>query len=353
MTKKTMTNSTGPLPVLVIGGTGTISASLVRLLSSRGTDVYVLNRGTNARHRDLPDAVVSLTADIADPKTIQSAIGDLEFQSVVNFLSFDASDARRAVDIFGGRTAQYIHISTASMYHKPILQVPITESNARQNRFLSYARDKIEVEDLLMDAYSRDDFPTTIVRPSHTYDTASPPLPGGWTVFDRIERGAEMVVHGDGTSLWTLTHAADLAVGLAGLVGNARAIGEAFHITSDDVYTWDQIYALVADSLGVQAHLVHATSESFVAAAPEWGWSELFLGDLGHSAIFDNSKIKRYVPDFSPKRTFVRSVVEMAQWRRENPSLAAGEPLAESVYDRMAKGYHASRAIFEDLGGSA
>ena len=235
------------------------------------------------------------------------------------------------------------------MYRKPILQVPLVESNVRENRFLQYAREKIAAEDVFLNAHRHDGFPVTIVRPSHTYDEASPPLPGGWTVFSRIERGADIVVHGDGTSLWTLTHAADLATGLVGLLANHRAIGEAFHITSDDVYTWDQIYSLVGDSLGIPAKLVHVPSEYFPLAAPDWMWSELIVGDLSHSAVFDTSKIRRYVPDYAPRRTFARTVIEMARLRQENPGTTPADAASDAVMDRLASGYHEARAVFEQL----
>ncbi|TFC39863.1 NAD-dependent epimerase/dehydratase family protein [Cryobacterium sp. TMT2-14] len=344
-----MTMTATPRKILYIGGTGTISTSSVHLSVAQGMQVFVLNRGHNARGRQLPGSVTWLIGDITDRDSVTAALGGLRFDVVVNFLCFNAADAAQAIEIFRDRTRHYVHISTASMYRKPILQVPIVESNLRQNGLLRYAREKIAAEDTLMRAHVNDGFPVTIVRPSHTYDEANPPLAGGWTVFDRIERGAEIVVHGDGTSLWTLTHAADLAQGLVGLLGNQRAIGEAFHITSDDVYTWDQIYSLVGASLGVPAKLVHVPSEFFPVAAPDWGWSELFVGDLGHSAIFDTSKIRRYVPGYAPSRTFVETVVEMARWRSGHPAEAAGDPTAEAVIDRMALGYHEARTIFERL----
>lgn len=344
-----MTTTITPLKVLYIGGTGTISASSVRLSVALGMQVYVLNRGRNAGGRRLPDSVTFLTGDITDRDSVVAALADVRFDVVVNFLCFNADDATRAIEIFRGRTRHYVHISTASMYRKPILQIPSVESNLRQNNFLPYAREKIAAEDVLMRAHLDEQFPVTVVRPSHTYDEASPPLAGGWTIFDRIERGDEIVVHGDGTSLWTLTHAADFAQGLVGLLGNQRALGEAFHITSNDVYTWDQIYALVGDALGVRAKLVHVPSEFFVLAAPDWGWSDLIVGDLSHSAIFDTSKIRRYVPGYAPGRTFVQTVIEMARWRNEHPAEAAGDPAVEAVIDRMARGYHDARKVFERL----
>lgn len=343
-----MSTST-PLKVLFIGGTGTISASSVRLAAEQGMNIFVLNRGNNTRGRDLPDSVTWLTGDITRPDSVLEAIGSLEFDSVINFLSYNSDDAARAVTLFAGRTKQYIHISTASMYHKPILQVPIVESNLRANAYLEYARKKIDAENTLMDANRESGFPVTIVRPSHTYDEASPPLAGGWTVIDRIARGAEVVVHGDGTSLWTITHAADLAVGLVGLIGNPRAIGEDFNITSSDVYVWDQIIDIVAEALGTTARIVHIPSEFFPLAAPDWGWSELMVGDLSHSAIFDTSKIRRYVPAFEPTHTFHRSVHGILEWRADHPAESAVEPAVDDVFERLVKGYHESRKLFEAL----
>src|SRR3712207_4249105 len=173
-----------------------------------------------------------------------------------------------------------------------------------------------------------------------SYDDANPPLPGGWTVFDRIARGDEMVVHGDGTSLWTLTHAEDFAQGFVGLLGNPRAIGEAFHITSDETYTWDQIYTIVAGALGVEAKLVHVPSEMISVAAPDWFWSELLIGDLAHSAVFDNSKLRRYVPSYSPRLTFHRAVLRMVEWRKANPDRTKADPATDAIFDRLVDGYH-------------
>jgi len=236
------------------------------------------------------------------------------------------------------------------LYRKPILQWPIVESNLRQNPFVSYSRDKIAAEDELMRACVQSGFPVTIVRPSHTYDEASPPLPGDWTAIDRLARGAEVIVPGDGTSLWTLTHAADFAQGLAGLVGNPRAVGEVFHITSDDVYTWDQIYTIVAGALGVEPRIVHIPSEHILAGAPDWFWSELIIGDLSHSAVFDNSKVRKYVPDFAPRRTFHAAAADMVRWRAEHAEDCRPAAGVDAVMDRLVGGYHSAREVFTALG---
>ncbi|HEY3732588.1 MAG TPA: NAD-dependent epimerase/dehydratase family protein [Streptosporangiaceae bacterium] len=348
-----MTQPQRDLSVLFIGGTGTISASCVRRSVAAGMSVYVLNRGNNVRQRSLPDSVTWLQADIRDSASVRKAICDMEFGAVANFLSYNAADAAEAVELFGGRTRQYVHISTASLYRKPVLQWPIVESNLRLNPFVSYSRDKIAAEDELMRACVTTGFPVTIVRPSHTYDEASPPIPGDWTVLDRLARGAEVIAPGDGTSLWTLTHADDFAQGLVGLLGNPRAIGEVFHITSDDVYTWDQIYSIVADALGVEARIVHIPSEDILAAAPDWFWSELIIGDLSHSAVFDNSKIRQFVPDFAPRLTFHAAAADLVRWRAEHASDCRPAAAVDAVMDRLVGGHHAARDIFTALGAAA
>jgi nucleoside-diphosphate-sugar epimerase len=308
-----------------------------------------LNRGRNSSLRELPEAVTWLTADVADDASLVGALRGLRFDAVVNFLSYDADDARRFVSLFGGRTDQYVHISSASVYGKPVLQVPLVESTPTHNRFLAYARAKLRAEQELQRAYAEEGFPVTVVRPSHTYDEAGPPLPGGWTVVDRLARGAEIPVHGDGTSLWTLTHAEDFALGLVGLLGNPRAIGETFHITGDDVYTWDQIYTIVGKALGVEAKLVHVPSELFPVVAPDWFWSDLLLGDLAHSAVFDNSKIRRFVPSFVPKLTFHRGALRMVQWRQSHLAQTRGDPATDAVLERVVAAYHAGRTAFAAL----
>ena len=341
---------TAPLDVLYIGGTGTISASCVRRSVAAGMRVVVLNRGRNTSERDLPDDVTWLHGDVTDPAGLAEALGDRRFDAVVNFLSYTAQDAERMVEVFTGRTAQYVHISSASVYGKPVLQWPIVESAQLHNRFTAYSRDKLEAERALFRAHAERGFPVTVIRPAHTYDDAHPPLPGAWTMVDRIARGDEVVVHGDGTSLWTLTHADDLAQGLVGLLGNPRAVGEAFHITSDDVYTWDGIYTIIAEALGVEARLVHVPSDLITVGAPDWFWTELIAGDLSHSAVLDNAKIRRYVPSYAPVLTFHRAVRRMLAWRAEHPAQTAPDPATDAILDRLVKGYHAAEKAFAALG---
>ncbi|HEY0247077.1 MAG TPA: NAD-dependent epimerase/dehydratase family protein [Gryllotalpicola sp.] len=337
------------LRVLFVGGTGTISASSVRLAAASGMAVSVLNRGTSPVGRALPAEVEWLTGDVTDDASVRSALGDRSFDAVVNFLSYDEDDVARMVALFGERTRQYVHISSGSIYAKPVLSTPITESTPTgPNPPLPYATAKWRAEQALLRAHHEQGFPVTIIRPSHTYDDANPPLPGGWTVIDRIARGVEIPVHGDGTSLWTLTHAEDFAQGLVGLLGSDRAIGETFHITGDDVLAWDQIYTLFATALGVEPKLVHVASELYPVVAPEWFWSGEFVGDLGHSAVFDNSKIRRFVPGFAPRLTFERAVRRMLDWRAAHPDTARGDAETEEVLDRVVDAYHAARQAFAD-----
>jgi nucleoside-diphosphate-sugar epimerase len=267
--------------------------------------VFVLNAATTARSARLPDGVTWLTGDVTDDASLLAAIGDQRFDAVVNFLSYDADDVRRMVAMFGSRIRQYVHISSGSIYAKPVQQSPITESTPiAPNPVLEYATAKWRAELALQKARTEQGFPVTIVRPSHTYDDANPPVPGGWTVVDRIARGAEIPVHGDGTSLWTLTHAEDFAQGLVGLLGNPRSIGEVFNITGDDVYTWDQIYTILADALGVRPSSC-TWPRAAPVVAPDWFWSGEVLGTSATGVRHQQDPA--VVPGFAPKLTFHRA----------------------------------------------
>ncbi|GIH21742.1 hypothetical protein Aph01nite_00520 [Acrocarpospora phusangensis] len=337
------------MKVLYIGGTGTISSSCVAESVRQGQDVYVLNRGRTSSRRPLPEGVTTITGDVQDPESVRAALDGRTFDSVVNFLSYGAKDAEAAVDLLDGRVGQYVHISSASIYHKPVRQWPVTESTTRRNPYLAYARDKIAAEDTLRRAYEERDFPVTVVRPSHTYDDANPPLPGDWTAWDRIARGDELVVPGDGTSLWTLTHARDLAVGLVGLIGNWQAIGEDFHITSDESLTWDEIYGIIGRTAGAPARLLHLPSEFLPRVAPDWFWSDLIVGDLAHTAVFDNSKIKRFVPAFRPATTWSEGARRLHAWRAAHPEQTRPDPATDAVLGRLVEGHRAAAAALTAL----
>jgi nucleoside-diphosphate-sugar epimerase len=330
--------------VLYIGGTGTISWSCVAESVRQGLDVHVLNRGLTSSRGPLPDGVTAVTGDIRDTQSVHAVVRATEFDCVINFLSMTAADASVAIDLLAGLTRQYIHISSASIYHKPVRRTPIVESTTRHNPFLAYAREKIAAEDVLLRAYEERRFPVTIVRPSHTYDDAHPPLPGDWTSWDRVARGDAVVVPGDGTSLWTLTHAEDFAVGLVGLIGNWQAIGEDFHITSEEALPWDQIYGIVAEVSGTVPRLLHLPADFFPLIAPEWPWSDLILGDLAHTAVFDNTKIKRYVPAFRPTITWSAGARRLLSWRRDHLDETTGDRDTDRILGRLVSAHQAAVA---------
>ncbi|KQQ07602.1 SDR family oxidoreductase [Rathayibacter sp. Leaf296] len=324
------------LSVLFIGGTGIISAEAVRRSLAVGHDVTVLNRGRTSI-RPLPEGVRTLTADVRDSASMRDALGDERFDVVVEFAAFTPEHVQQDVDLFSGRTGQYVFISSASAYQKPPARVPVTESTPLRNPFWTYSQDKIACEDLLVAEYRRSGFPVTIVRPSHTYDRTALPVDGGWTVIDRMRRGLEVVVPGDGTSLWTLTHSRDVAVGLVGLFGAAAAIGEAFHITGDETPTWDRIHQDLAAAAGVEARIVHVASDAIAAADPELGAG--ILGDKAHSMVFDNAKVRSLVPAFSPAVRFSDGAREIVEWYDADPSRRVVDERRNALFDSLIEAY--------------
>jgi len=304
------------MKVLFIGGTGIISSACTRLAAERGVELYVMNRGQS--RRPIPDEVTRLIGDIRDPKSARNAIGKLEFDAVVDWVAFTPEHVEADLALFRGRTAQYIFISSASAYQTPPTSLPVTESTILDNPVWQYSRDKIACEERLVRAYREEQFPSTIVRPSHTYDCTLLPPHGGWTVIDRMRRGEPVVVHGDGSSVWTLTHHRDFAKGLVGLLGRDDTVGESFHITSDEWLTWDRIHIILASAAGTEAEIVHVPSEIIHSYDSEWG--ESLLGDKTHSMIFDNTKIKRFVPDFAAKIPFSQGAEEIITWYDADPA---------------------------------
>ncbi len=299
------------LTALFIGGNGTISSAVSALAVERGVDLTLLNRGTDSTRPPIEGA-----RHIAGDADNLPALGD--YDVVVNWRSFLSSAVEKDVAYFTGKTAQYVYISSASAYQKPVARLPITESTPLRNDFWQYSRDKIASEDVLVAAYRSAGFPATIVRPSHTYDRTAIVLEGGWTQLDRLRRGEPVVVHGDGTSLWTLTHNTDFARAFVGLLGNPRTIGEAYTITSDELLTWDAIASLYASALGTTAEIVHVASETIARSIPEWGPG--LLGDKAHSVIFDNAKIKALVPDYTAVVPFWKGARETVEWYLAEPS---------------------------------
>jgi len=322
-----------PLSILFIGGTGTISSAASARALEEGHEVTLLNRGQSILRPAAVGAEV-LVADVRDPASLKSALGDREFDVVVDMVAFTPGHVAQDIDLFTGRVGQYVFVSSASAYQKPPLRLPVTESTALRNPYWQYSRDKIACEDLLVSEYRARGFPATIVRPSHTYDRTSVPLNGGWTAIDRMRRGAPVVLHDHGASLWALTHARDFAVGFVGLLGNPHTIGSAIHITSDELLSWTQITHLLADAAGVEPNIVHVTSEAIAAADPDMGAGH--LGDRSHSMIFDNSLVKSLVPAFGPKIGFAEGAREIIDWYDAHPEQQVVDPALDALFDRLA-----------------
>lgn len=284
------------MKILFLGGTGFISTAVSRLALAKGWELFLLNRGK--RHAN-PEGCQSLVVDIGRPQDVRAAVGDTVFDVIVDWIAYTPQDIERDLALFRGRVKQYVFISSASAYQKPPLHYLVTESTPLQNPHWEYSRNKIACEERLMRAFREEGFPVTIVRPSLTYDPQLPIALGGWgcyTLCDRLKKGRPIIVHGDGSSLWVVTHAEDFGRGLLGLFGNPGALGHAFHITLDEVLTWNQVYLTIADALGVEAKIVHIPSDFIVKVAPPL--TGTLLGDKSWSAVFDNTKIKTWVPGY-------------------------------------------------------
>ena len=304
------------MKVLFIGGTGIISSGCAPLAVEKGIDLYLLNRGQTTR--PVPKGAHVLKGDIRDINSAKKALGDMKFDVVVNWVAYSPEHIETDLKLFKGRTSQYIFISSASAYQTPPVRLPVTESTPLYNPYWDYSQGKIDCEDRLMKAYREENFPITIVRPSHTYDWTALPFEGGFTVVDRMRKGKKVIVHGDGSSLWVLTHHKDFAKGFVGLLGNSHAIGEAFTITSDELLTWNQIFEITAGAAGSEAQIIHIPSDVIAKFNPSWGAG--LLGDKTHSMIFDNSKIKSIVLDFSATIPYSLGVKEIIAWYDADPS---------------------------------
>jgi nucleoside-diphosphate-sugar epimerase len=324
------------LRVLFIGGTGIISTACSREALRQGMRVAVLNRG-ETQHRPVPDGVEVLRADVRDADAVRAALGSREFDVVANFLNFTPDQVQQDLDLFAGRTWQYVFISSASAYQTPPTHLPVTESTPLRNPYWEYSRNKIACEDLLVRAYREHGFPMTIVRPSHTYDPTLVPFDGGWTVVERMRQGREVVVPGDGNSLWTLTHHEDFARAFVGLLGRHAAIGEAFHITSDEALTWNEIYTAMADAAGVEPRLVHITSDAIAAADPDVGAG--LLGDKSISMVFDNSKVKGLVPGWAAQVPFRHGAREIVDWHDEEDARRVVDGRLDALFDALIAAY--------------
>jgi nucleoside-diphosphate-sugar epimerase len=314
------------MTVLFLGGTGTISTACAALAVQRGLDLTLVTRG---RHDDrAPAGAEVLHADVRDPARLGDVLGDRTFDAVVDWSAYEPAHVEDDLRLFRGRTGQYVFISSASAYQTPPRSLPVTEDTPLDNPVWGYSQAKTACEKRLWAA--RDDgMPVTVVRPSHTYAPWTPPFRGRYTVLDRLQRGAPVLVHGDGLSLWTLTHHRDFATGFVGLLGNDDALGRAVHITSDEVLTWDAIVGALADALGVEPHVVHVPSDQVAKADADWGDS--LLGDKAHARVFDNALVKSLVPDFEARIPWAEGAREMAAWFEAHPEAR----VVDEEYDRM------------------
>lgn len=325
------------MKVLFIGGTGNISTEASKLAISQGVDLYLLNRGSSGVN--IPGAK-TIIGDIYNFEEVKRALKDHAWDVVVNWIAFIPGHITTDLELFRGKTKQYIFISSASVYQKPPSYHIITESTPLYNPYWAYSRDKIDCENVLMKAYQEEDFPVTIVRPSHTYDKTIPLTIGGWTEYtaiDRMKKGQKVIIQGDGTSLWTVTHSSDFAKGFNGLLGNQRAIGHPVHITSDEVLTWNQIYQTVADAVGVELNAVHIASDFISSVIP--GEKDGLWGDKSHCAIFDNSKIKNLVPGFTATLPFSEGIKRTLSWFEADSERMAVNEKTNKMMDKIINAY--------------
>jgi nucleoside-diphosphate-sugar epimerase len=325
------------MKVLFIGGTGVISEACSYLAVEKGFELYLLNRGLT--DVSLPEEARLIKADIQDGKTVSRLLQNMTFDIVVNWIAFHPGDIKRDLELFKSRISQYIFISSASAYQKPPESYIITEETPLVNPYWEYSRLKIACEVELMQAYHQIGFPVTIVRPSYTYSPRM--IPGsvgkGYTLIHRLKQRKKIIVNGDGQSLWTMTHHRDFARGFIGLIGNRQAIGESFHITSDEVLTWDQIYQTIGRAVGVEPDIIHIPSDLINYYDSKTGTG--LLGDKAYSAVFDNSKIKRFVPDFKAAISFAEGIRESVAWFEADPARQIINQEADRKMDQIIAVY--------------
>ena len=336
------------MKALFIGGTGTISADVVELAQQRGWEITLLNRGS----RKLPEGMRSIIADIHDEEAVAKAVTDESYDVVAQFIAYTAEDVERDIRLFRDKTKQYIFISSASAYQKPLADYRITESTPLVNPYWQYSRHKIAAEEVLMAAYRTTGFPVTIVRPSHTYNGTKPPVSlhgnnGNWQILKRILDGKPVIIPGDGSSLWTLTHSRDFAKGYVGLMVNPHAIGNAFHITTDESMTWNQIYQTIADALGKPLNALHVASDFLARHGENYDFRGELLGDKAATVVFDNSKIKRLVPDFICTTSMADGLRQAVQYMLSHPETQTPDPEFDSWCDRIADAMCAADRAFE------
>ncbi len=325
------------MKVLFVGGTGIISSACSELAIERGFELDLLVRGSSTTRRPPPPEARIIKADVRNIAEAKAALDGRHYDAVVDFVAFTTDHIDCDVELFRDKTDQLVFISSASAYHKPVRHLPITESTPLHNPYWEYSRNKIACEERLVAAYRKGALPMTIVRPSHTYDKTLLPFEHGGTVLERMRKDQPIIVHGDGTSLWTLTHHADFAVGLLGLLGNPKAVGETFHITSDESIPWNEVFLSVGRALGKEPRLVHVPSDVILRESADWG--DGLVGDKAHSVIFDNSKIKAVVPDFHCTRSFFQGAREIVKYHQEHPGAAPFDASADALMNRLIERY--------------
>ncbi len=338
------------MKILLIGGTGTISSAVTRQLAEGGHDLWLLNRGN--RRSEVPEGVRQVIVDINDEAAVLRKTSGEEFDAVCEFIGFVPAQVERDIRLFGGRTRQYVYISSASAYNKPAASHVITEGTALSNPLWQYSRDKIACEELLMKAWREQGFPVTIVRPSHTYCERGVPTSvhgpkGSWQVLRRIAGGKPVIIQGDGTSLWTLTWNEDFARGFIGLLGNPKAVGEAFQIMSDEQLTWTQVYQCIASALHTTLKPYYVSSEFLAAVAPrEWELEGNLMGDKSQSVVFDCSKLKRAVPGWQAVTRFDEGVRRSVAYLLSHPELQVEDPEFDRWCDRVIEVQENARRSF-------
>lgn len=338
------------MKALLIGGTGTISRAVAQLLARKGWELSLLNRGS--RSDLVPEGARLLKADVSDEQSVRRLLEGEHFDVVADFIAYGTDDLERDYRLFDGRTDQFIYISSASVYRKPLTGEAVNENTPVSNPYWQYARDKIAGEEYLMERCRSDGFPATIVRPSHTYGEEKIPLGvhGGhsWQVARRILEGKPVLIHGDGTSLWALTHNSDFARGFAGLMGNIQAIGETVQITTDEQVTWNRIYEVIAQALEKPLHAVHVASDFLASCRPPVDLEGTLLGDKAHSVLFDNAKLKRLVPGFEARVRMEQGITGAVRHILSHPEWQQADPVFDAWCDRVIASLDAVRVAFED-----
>lgn len=341
------------MKVLFIGGTGTISMAISKNLLEEGHELYLINRGN--RNNVLPKGAHSIVADIEDEEKVRNLIGDMKFDVVADFIAFEKRQLERDYRLFKGKCSQFIFISSASAYQKPLSDYRITEGTPLSNPYWEYSRKKIEGEDYLMKIYREEGFPVTIIRPSHTYDERSIPLgvhgdKGSYQVIKRMKEGKPIIIQGDGTTLWTMTHNSDFANAFIGIMNNIHAIGEAVQITSDESVTWNQAYEAIAKALGVPLIALHVSSE-FLDASSDYDFKGSLIGDKANTVVFDNTKLKRLVPGFTAQVRYDQGIKKTVDYVLSHPECQREDPEFDAWCDAVVEAVtEAVEKVKEKLG---